>query len=671
MKSFTEAEAEAFHSGRQKNLTLTFSDGTIIENADILNESMSFTQSICTDTQLTFGRCSSASFKIQLLGVAQKYAGLTFTAKISAKDTDGVEHTRNIGTFKVISDKATSNRLGRELECYDKLYDILPTDYSEWYNALTFPMTLKAYRDAFFSHIGIPQESVELVNDSMTITKNFVAENYSGSEVLEDICEINGVFGILNADNKFQYITVEAPPEALFPAEDLYPSNDLYPLDATNFINHSLYRSDYYMASLKYEEFICEPITQIQIRMSENDIGAVVGVDGNTYIIQDNPLVYGKTTAELSVIGNRILSNIGAVTYVPMSVECNASLWYELGDSMRIQTDNDVINTIFLSVTLSGITALKQRWESTGQEYYTEKANSTERSIMVVKQKTNELERNVEETKSTITEVQQDLDDNVTTLQSQITQNATSITSEVTRATNSETSLSSRITQNANSITSEITNRQNADSALSSRISQTETDISLKVSKGDVSSQLSIESGQVTISSNRLVIDSDNFQLTRDGYITANGADIQGELKTGTSGYYLYLDGYTIQGKYYSSDTGSIQLSGGFSNLSGNTIFLQSSHIALDGNIHVRTNNEFGYDFNRGADCLAVTSYDEEYRYWSYVDIDTDKTYCIPTKIRSDGTVAEYQYNVTFNNYMANSIYSLNTHYVRKGIILD
>lgn len=608
MKPFTDAEKEAFHSGRQKYLRLVFSDETIVDNVDIASESMNFSQTICDDSQLTLGSCSSACFRIQLLGVAQRYAGLTVTVTISAIDLEGVTHTRQIGVFKVVSDKATSNKLGRDLECYDKLYDILPADYSTWYNSLQFPMTLKAYRDAFFQHVGIVQETAVLVNDDMTVTKNFVAENYSGKDVLQDICEINGVFGILNSDNKFQYIKVKEPGKALFPRNDLYPSDELYPIDASGYLEQILTKNDYYAGSLNYEEYTVQQITQLQIRMSENDIGAIVGTPGNTYIIQDNPLVYGKTTQELTVIGDNVLHNIDKVTYVPISIQIPANLWFELGDSIRIHTDNDIIPTVLLTVNLTGITALKQRWESSGQEYYTEKANSVERSIMVVKQKTNELERNVEETKFTITEVQEDLEENVETLQSQITQNATSITaevtrastaegnlstritqtsdaitSEVTRATNAESNLSTRITQTDSAITSEVTRATNAEGTLASRVSQTESDITLKVSKGDVSSQLSVESGQVTLSSNRLVINSTNFTLDANGNITANNASITGATITG--GSLTVTEANTnkyaeVSGGYVTVGRGSTEY-GGISASSGNGIAIDVGGVVL------------------------------------------------------------------------------------------
>ena len=65
-------------------------------------------------------------------------------------------------------------------------------------------------------------------------------------------------------------------------------------------------------------------------------------------------------------------------------------------------------------------------------------------------------------------------------------------------------------------------------------ITQTAQEISLKVSKGDVSSQLSLETGRITLSTTgRLVISSGNFQLDANGTMTCVNANIKGTVNIG------------------------------------------------------------------------------------------------------------------------------------------
>lgn len=82
-----------------------------------------------------------------------------------------------------------------------------------------------------------------------------------------------------------------------------------------------------------------------------------------------------------------------------------------------------------------------------------------------------------------------------------------SITAEVDRATKAEGTMSSRITQTADAITAEVSRATAEEGTLSSRITQTADQIALKVSKGDVSTQLAVECGNVTISGGNLVVD--------------------------------------------------------------------------------------------------------------------------------------------------------------------
>ena len=107
---------------------------------------------------------------------------------------------------------------------------------------------------------------------------------------------------------------------------------------------------------------------------------------------------------------------------------------------------------------------------------------------------------------------------------------AEQILAEVTRATQAEASLSIRV----DGIVASVTNLKND---TNSKFEQTAEQISLKVSKGDVSSQLSVESDKVTISGNRLIVNSTNFQLDGDGNATfsgrVQGAQVIGSIVTG------------------------------------------------------------------------------------------------------------------------------------------
>lgn len=73
------------------------------------------------------------------------------------------------------------------------------------------------------------------------------------------------------------------------------------------------------------------------------------------------------------------------------------------------------------------------------------------------------------------------------------------------------------------------------------RFELTDEKINMKVSKGTVSGELSLEPGKVTLISNRLIIDSTNFKLDGNGNATFSGtveaATINSSTITGNKNY--------------------------------------------------------------------------------------------------------------------------------------
>lgn len=91
------------------------------------------------------------------------------------------------------------------------------------------------------------------------------------------------------------------------------------------------------------------------------------------------------------------------------------------------------------------------------------------------------------------------------------------ISAEVTRAKGAEEKLSSSLVLTDSRISAEVTRATNQEIELAAAIQVTAEQINQKVSKGDVSSQLTIESGQITLSGPRLKIDTEKFKLEVDG----------------------------------------------------------------------------------------------------------------------------------------------------------
>ena len=538
----------AFNSASPKNLVLSFDDGTVIDNEDIALESMELEQTACDENELVFGKVNSACFKVKIKGTTKNYKGLWFNASLFCE-----EHELPLGRFFVYTDTATSDRQYREIVAYDKLFFAMNTDVSEWYKTLVFPMSLEEFRNELFDYLGIEQENIYLPNDGIILEKTVDGNGLTGQSVISAICELNACFGIINNFGKFKYVRMRnINADALYPNEDLYPSEDLYPNDL---YDANITSADYRQGSLKYEEFSTRTITKVNIRENTDDLGYSIGVDGNTYVIEDNFLMYGADDETLSAVANAFLENAQFVSYTPASFSCKGKPWLEVGDLLNVYGTDKVFAMPILNRVLSGIQALKDTFSAKGTETYGETQNiGYKAEIMRLKGRTNTLTRTLDETRSELTRVEQDVNGELQSMGSSITQTAqkielevqratgaennlssrvtqteNGISTEVQRATGAESSLSTRITQNADSITSEVQRASQAEGALSSRITQNANSIVSKVSKGTVSSEISQEANRITITGDRFVLNATNIQIDASGNVT-----IQGVLKSGS-----------------------------------------------------------------------------------------------------------------------------------------
>lgn len=507
-----------------KQAKIEYSEGTM-SNEELFQNSEELTESLCSENELRFGCCEASCFKFKVANIVKPLMGEQI--KFSIVVNHRADSPLAIGTYKVQSDTLTADRRYREIVSYDAMYDIINTDVAAWYNSVlpdkTSTVTMKQFRESFVRFFGLEEVIPEdgLVNDDMTVERTIDPEQISGKDIITAICEINGCFGHIGRDGKFYFVYLSQNIQGLYPANDLYPDHapdyipqqqeigHLYPQDPQSIkISSGLYMK------CQYEDYMVRQINKIQIRQEENDIGIVYGSGDNCYIIEDNFLAYGKSTAKLSKIAKNIYNKITGIVYRPFNCDAVGNPCLEVGDPVRLNTKYEIIESYILKRTLRGIQALRDNYSSTGSERRSEKVNGIQKSIVQLKGKSNVLERNIEETRS-------ELKDAENNLQSEIKQTAIEIRTEVK---NTADGLSTRITQNSNSITAEVNRATSAEGNLSSRITINEEGIATKVTKGTVSSEISQEADKVQIDANRLIVNSSQFTLDGNGNATFGGA---------------------------------------------------------------------------------------------------------------------------------------------------
>lgn len=424
-------------------------------NADLEADSFVLDDPLCTADQLEFGTCLASSIEFN---VGTSITDLAIGQQLRVNLTvNGSQIT--VGYYRITSIELSGDKVWRHVKAYDDMAKILNAEMVDWYNSL-FPnagdtITIKNMRDSFFAQFSsISQQTTTLINDNVSVGKTINSNSISGKQIIEAICQINGVFGKIKRNNgTFTYISLDDTVRTEVGTNGTY-------------------------LSAECESYVTAAIDKVQIRTNENDIGAIVGSGTNALIIENNFLLFGKDSTELTTIGTAILNKVSGITLRPFKAKLLGLPYMEVGDAIRITTANQIIDSYILRRKLTGIQCLFDEMEAKSTQAREEQLNTTNHSMLLLAYKSNELTRTVEETQSTITQILDPTDP--TSLQSQITQNAQAIT--------------------------------------------------LKVSKGEVSSEISQEAGQITISSNRLVINSTGFKLDANGRATFGSEDTENKL---------------------------------------------------------------------------------------------------------------------------------------------
>ena len=381
MITISPAEQAAWQSGLPKNLTLNFPFSEALTNDDIYMESAQLEQSICEESNLTFGMVYSSCFSVRIFDNGISYTGQRVLPQLSVTDGN-VTFTRSLGNYTVKSDKLTSDKLYRDLVCYDYLTDVLPVSFVQWHNSRPATFTMKQYRDAFFQQIQLTQKSITLPNDNVQL-KRFTVTELTGADILACILQLNGAFGYIDYDGEFRYVLPKTTVD--------------YTIDDNSFVQ----------GSLVYEDEPIKPITGVKILGYSDDYGdegsysvadASAGNDtGNVLVIENNNLIQSCPIATRQTLCTNLYNSLKNYTYYPTSVELPVYIGMEPGDVFKIETDRKDITFPFFKRTLKGITSLMDTVEAEGEPDLDQNNNSVTTGVSSTSMAINQVRESVAE----------------------------------------------------------------------------------------------------------------------------------------------------------------------------------------------------------------------------------------------------------------------------------
>ncbi len=375
----------------------------------IYSGSVVLTEILDDSRQLDFTGCNANSFEVKLDNVSDLQGEkIRVKAVVSGTDT-------NLFVGIVDTCELQTDRRHRVLIAYDELYSKAEINVAGWYNNIfskSSKISCKDFRKSLFDYVGLTQEDTTLINDKVMLEKTFETDTVSFITILGMICQMNAVFGNINRNGVFEYVTLGKSVKNL--------SNN--------------YRSNNSTA----QEYLVDYIDKVQIRTTDDDIGVIYGTGSNALIVQGNYLLYGMSESVLNGIAKNIYNKVKDITYTPVEIKTLVSdLSINLGDTITLNTNSGmIIRSYAMKNVLSGIQIFQQTISANGDKERAETVEDTNVSIKELKYKSTELKKSIDGVSSKVTEIATDLSDNYSTttdMKSAIEQSASGIKQEVSK----------------------------------------------------------------------------------------------------------------------------------------------------------------------------------------------------------------------------------------------
>ena len=476
------------------NLTLTDAN---------LYGGISYNRDINPDNDFMYGCVASGSIEFTIDNSDNKAENLINKQFTWQCQMNGDDSFKTMGKFIVATIRKNKNKA--TLTAYDNVY-ALEASADLWLASLKFPITLKNLVSSMAVKTNITIRLPEDSFSSFTVNQNFITNNVSYRQILGFIGQLTNRFFVADASGAIEGRRYTA---------------------STTVIDNSKY------ISITMDENPIDPIDRIQIQSTHDDIGYVAGTGTNTYIITENPLVFSasKATATTTLATN-LLNGLKTITYTPMKFNTFNDYGVDVGDILTI--NGKTCYVMKKTVKASGC-----EFECVGNKRRETQKAEQHSAITALNNKTNELVRTVDETKSTITSVQGSIT-NIEDEQGNITSQMATITTE-----------QSEIKQTAQGLTSTVssiqTSLQNLDgevetlSSTVSTVQQTATGLTSTVTQqGETISQIRQDLDKIDISGYVTFTD-----LKTSGSTTINGSNI-------TTGY---ISANRISGGTIDADT--------------------------------------------------------------------------------------------------------------------
>ena len=301
------------------------------ENIEI--EEFQLDESLCSEDNLKFGSCESSCLRFSMY---------SDTAIPSLEDLeidvymyfDGDSDTLfKVGRYVVDEDELSVETDMREIIAYDFLYFIYDYDITEWYNDIyedETTLTIRDLRDSLFEWMyddvidfDVVQETTTLTNDDYEVEKSIESDVVTFGFFMQGIMEINGVFGHVDREGVFRYISL-----------DLYDNDPVMTID-----------DEILTPPVKYKDWNTWGIGYVAVYDRNNNRLARIGDSAykhpsvysviNNFVFTNNLKRSGWDTTFKAAVAN-MREEVTHRRYRSCEINCSGNLCLEVGDRIDV-----------------------------------------------------------------------------------------------------------------------------------------------------------------------------------------------------------------------------------------------------------------------------------------------------------------------------------------------
>lgn len=284
-----------------------------------------------------------------------------------------------------------------------KAYDDLmffDTNVDDFINQFTEEKPLTEFFTSLCNTVGVVGR-FDGINGDLIVKNNFSATNISARTVLGYIAEVAGGFAMCDENGvveirQYRYgghtviVDGEVSLDGVLNIENGSVVDDvlIIPAVISMILDNTMYSDN------TYEYFSIQPID----RVSENSGVVFAGSGTNQYVLNDNPLLYAETSAEIQEYINNLYNYLSTIVYTPASVSTLKDFDIRVGDIIKV--NDNIFYVMSRKVSKAGVVL-----ECYGNEKRDQYVPTVDSEVKALRGRTNTLTRTLEETTSKLTKM--------------------------------------------------------------------------------------------------------------------------------------------------------------------------------------------------------------------------------------------------------------------------